>query len=307
MSEIRIWNRATGAVETEQVYGDALVRWLYGSRVGRALADHVLTGAGPSRLYGTYQSSLLSRRKIAGFIRQFRIDMSEYEDPGFRSFNDFFIRRFRPGARPFAQEPERMPAFAEARYLAWSRIEPEQLFPVKGSCLTPELLLGSAERARPFLGGPLLLARLCPTDYHRYHYPDDGRTLESYPLHGRLHSVNPHALRYKGEIFATNERQVSILETRHFGRLASIEVGALFVGRIVQTHPASEPFSRGAEKGYFLFGGSTVIVLGEPGRWEPDADLLAHTAQGMETLVRIGTAIARRTPSRTPAGAPAGD
>ena len=158
---------------------------------------------------------------------------------------------------------------------------------MKGSDLTPELLLGRADLARDFEGGPLLIARLCPLDYHRFHFPDDGRTRESYQVHGRLHSVNPLALKYRSEIFFTNERHVSCLETRHLGRLAYIEVGALAVGKIHQTHLQPE-FHRGDEKGYFLFGASTVIVLGQPGAWKPAQDLLDQTALKRETLVRLG-------------------
>lgn len=288
---IRYWNRETQSVETEQVYGEAAVGWLYGTTPGRRLADCVLSRSLPSRLYGMMQSSPMSRRKIRPFIERFGIRMDEYEEGDFRSFNEFFIRRFRPGARPFDSDPRRMPAFAEARYFAFESVSPDARVPVKGRWLAAAALIGDPALAASFEGGPLLLARLCPTDYHRFHYPDDGRMIEGRGIAGRLHSVNPLALRYKGEILATNERRLSVLETRNFGRLAYIEVGALCVGRIVQTH-AHGDFHRGDEKGYFLFGGSTVIVLGEPGRWRPDADLLEQTRHGRESFVKLGTGVA---------------
>lgn len=296
MSAIVYWNRAEKREETEQVYGDAGVKFLYGTLPGQKLADWLLSARLPSRAYGAYQASPLSRHKIAPFVEAFRIPMEEYEDRRFSSFNDFFIRKFKPGRRVFESQPGRMPAFAEARYLAYERVQPDQVFPVKGKFMTAETLLGGSELAREFArefeGGPLLLARLCPVDYHRYHYPDAGRTQAHYPVEGKLHSVNPVALRYKDEIFATNERRVSILETRNFGKLAYIEVGAMMVGKIVQTHSETLPFERGDEKGYFLFGGSTVIVLGEPGAWKPDADLLEQTARRRETFVKLGDGIA---------------
>ena len=251
-SKIVFWNRAKACEEVEQVYGEAAVAWLYGTKPGQGLSDWFLSSRLPSQAYGMYQSSPLSRGKIKPFIEQFRIPMQEYEDPGYRSFNDFFIRKFKPGMRTFVADPNQMPAFAEARYFAWDKISDEQTFPVKGRYMTPAALLGDAELAREFAGGPLLLARLCPVDYHRFHYPDAGRTLKHYRVSGKLHSVNPVALKYKSEIFATNERYVSILETRNFGKLAYIEVGAMMVGRIVQTHPWDKPFERGDEKGYFL-------------------------------------------------------
>jgi phosphatidylserine decarboxylase len=290
-STIRYWNRKEKCEETEQVYGDSLIKWVYGTGTGQRLAEGVLSKAFLSRWYGYYQGSSLSKHKVRPFIQEFRIPMEEYEDPGFGSFNDFFIRKFRPGARTFTQNSKELSAFSEARYFAYEKIASEQKFPVKGKSLSASGLMGDEEKAKPFVGGPLLLARLCPTDYHRFHFPDDGRVLETYSIHGQLHSVNPAALKYKEEIFITNERQVSILETKNFGKLAYIEVGALCVGKIVQTYRSPE-FKRGDEKGYFLFGGSTVIVLGEPGKWTPDADLVNNTQRGMETLVRLGESVA---------------
>lgn len=285
------WNREKQQEETEAVYGERWVNWLYGTRSGQEIADRFLSTPFPSRVYGMYQSSPLSKHKIKPFIKKFNIDMSDFEDDNFQSFNDFFVRRFKKGSRVFNQDTGRMPAFAEARYLGFEKITPNQTFPVKGEALSPVSLLGSQSAAAPFIGGSILIARLCPTDYHRFHYPDTGQTLEHYRLHGKLHSVNPVALKYKSEIFATNERQVSILTTRDFGRLAYIEVGAICVGKIVQTHSPHYPFFRGHEKGYFLFGASTVIVLGEAGKWKPDADILTQSARGRETLVRLGQGI----------------
>jgi phosphatidylserine decarboxylase len=288
---IVFWNRKENREEVEKVYGDVALQWVYGTRPGQVLADQVLSRGFVSQIYGAYQSSKLSRHKIAPFIRNFQIPMDEYVDDGFRSFNDFFIRKFRPGARVFTQKASEFPAFAEARYYAYENITQDQKFPIKGTALSAAGLLGNAEKAKQFEGGPVLLARLCPTDYHRFHFPDDGKILESYPMQGRLHSVNPLALQYNEEIFMTNERYVSLLQTKNFGLLAYIEVGALCVGRIVQTFSSTQ-FSRGQEKGYFLFGGSTVIVLGQPGTWKPDSDLVEQTAKGRESLVRLGEKVA---------------
>lgn len=289
---IRYWNRDKKAEEVEAVYGEAAVGWLYGTSVGQTLADGFLSRRFPSKVYGAYQASSLSRHKVRPFIEKFKIPMEEYENREFDSFNDFFIRKFRDGARKIESSPKKMPAFSEARYFAFDRVASDVSFPVKGQWLTAQAVLEDKAFAAPFEGGPMLLARLCPTDYHRFHFPDDGKIIEQRRLPGKLHSVNPVALRYKGEILATNERQVSILETKHFGRLAYVEVGALCVGKIVQTHATNKPFKRGDEKGYFLFGASTVIVFGEPGRWKPDADLLEQTAQKRETLVRLGESVA---------------
>jgi len=291
---IQVWDREKRAYEQEKVYGDALIRWTYENPVGRLVTDHVLVKPWLSQLYGRYQDTQRSARKVPQFVRDFEIPMEEYEGSpqSFKSFNEFFIRKFKPGVRKFCPVEEGMPAFAEARYYGFESIREDQVFPVKGGYLSAESLLGSKDKASPFSGGPLLLARLCPVDYHRYHYPDDGRTLDSYSIPGELHSVNPVALAQRGEIFIKNERRVSILETKHFGKLAYIEVGALCVGKIVQSFDESVPFSKGDEKGYFLFGGSTVIVLGEKGAWSPEAEILHQTSMRRETRVKLGTRIA---------------
>ncbi len=293
-SGITFWNRRTARVEQELVYGEGAIRWLYETSIGQALSGSVIAKPWVSAVYGGLQDSARSAKKVAPFVQQFSIPMAEYEDGPFRSFNDFFIRRFRPGARPITQVPSEIAAFAEARYYAIAALDPAQRFPVKGIALTAAELVGDAKLAAPFSGGPAFIARLCPVDYHRYHFPDDGRVVSSARRAGPLHSVNPLALQFKPDILITNERQVTILETTHFGKLAYVEIGATMVGKIVQSHDASRPFSRGDEKGYFLFGGSSVVLLGEPGKWTPDADLLTQTALGRETLVRLGERIATR-------------
>jgi phosphatidylserine decarboxylase len=292
-SSINIWNRAVGRVETEQVYGDLWLRLLYGNAPGRWAAHRILAGAALSRLVGALQSTRTSARRIPAFVDTFDIPIEEFEDKEWTSFNDFFLRRFRPGARVFCSKPERMPACSEARYLAFKRVAPDLTFPVKGQHLTPHAILAGAAAATMFEDGSLLIARLAPVDYHRFHFPDDGEILEEYRIAGRLHSVNPFALRARSDILATNERHVSILDTANFGRLGMVEVGAMNVGRIVQTHPPGQPFRRGDEKGYFCFGGSTILLFGEAGGWVPSADLLEQTAHGRETLIRLGDEVAR--------------
>jgi phosphatidylserine decarboxylase len=295
IAPITYWNRRTARLEQEMVYGESALRWMYETRPGRTLGEGLLSQGWVSALYGAVQDTRWSAGKIAPFVAKFGIPMEEYEDKRFTSFNDFFIRRFKPGARSFTQHPRELAAFAEARYFAMDRLDPAQRFPVKGIALSAAELLGDAMLAAPFERGPAFIARLCPVDYHRFHFPDGGRITAQAHRGGPLHSVNPLALQFKPDILVTNERQVSILETDGFGRLAYVEVGATMVGKIVQSHPGTARFERGAEKGYFLFGGSTVVVLGEAGAWTPDADLLEQSRQGRETLVRLGERIATRS------------
>jgi phosphatidylserine decarboxylase len=297
--EIQYFNRLSGQTEVEKVYGDWFIRFLYTSGAGQRVGS-VFTNKYFSKIYGTFQDLPSSHKKVRPFIDKFSINMDDYEpgtrpslDPrdSYRTFNEFFIRRFKLGKRSFVSEPHRMPAFAEARYVGFDAISEKNVYPVKGQFLKAKDLVGNDQVAKIFDGGPLLIARLCPVDYHRYHYPDGGKVLDNYRIPGAYDSVNPLALRFKNQIFIKNERHVSIIQTEHFGRLAYIEVGAICVGKIIQTHRWNKPFLRGEEKGYFLFGGSTVVLLGEKGAWKPSPDITANTAKGIETYLQLGAEV----------------
>ena len=246
------------------------------------------------RLIALYQESPLSKKNIKPFIEKHRIDMTEFKPVIYRSYAEFFDREFLPDARPFAPDPNVLPAFAEARYFGWERLEPDQQFPIKARSLDAAGLLGSKKRAASFIGGPVIVARLSPVDYHHLHYPDDGWTLEQDRLGKSLWTVTWTALQNKPDIYLVNERAVNLVQTVNFGRLGFVEIGALSVGRIVQKHPFDRPFKRGDEKAVFKFGGSAVVLFGEPGKWIPSDDILAHTRENKESLVRLGEPVAHR-------------
>lgn len=300
--EIKYFNRMNGQNEIEKVYGDWFIKFLYTSIAGQKVGG-VFTNKYFSKVYGAFQDMPSSHKKVRPFIEKFNIPIDDYEpgtrpslDPkdSYKTFNEFFIRRFKMGKRNFVTEPNRMAAFAEARYVGFDNINDKEVYPVKGHFLKAKDLIGNDQVAKMFEGGPLLIARLCPVDYHRYHYPDNGKVLDNFRVPGAYDSVNPFALKYKNQIFIKNERHVSILETENFGKLAYIEVGAICVGKIVQSHRWNKPFMRGEEKGYFLFGGSTVVLLGEKGKWKPSQDISSNTAKGIETYLHIGTEVATK-------------
>ncbi|MBK9294729.1 MAG: phosphatidylserine decarboxylase [Oligoflexia bacterium] len=293
MTEITYYNRYTKKNETEKVYGGTLVNTAYLNPKRAGFIDKTLALPWVSRLYGGLQSSFLSRGKIRPFIKNFQINMDEYMPGPFKSFNDFFTRQFKPEARHFVDTPALMPAFCEGRYLGFKNVSDSLKFPIKGVGVNVNGLLRISQWSQKFIGGPALICRLCPVDYHRFHFPDDGKLVNSYQIHGKLHSVNPMALKNKEDVFLVNERTVSVLNTKNFGWLAYVEVGAMMVGKIVQSFKG-ENFTRGQEKGYFLFGGSTVVVIGEAGAWVPDQDILQNTSFGIETFVKLGDTVAQK-------------
>jgi phosphatidylserine decarboxylase len=294
MMPIYYINRETGKKEIEKVFGQKWIDFAYQNKLGFLFTDYILSQPFFSKIYGFLKSTKWSANNIQNFIKNYEIKIDEFEEKKYESFNDFFIRKFKKNARPFIEDLNSFPAPCEARYFAWNESSKNTALPVKGIQVTASKLLNDEEKAKLFLGGPILIARLCPVDYHRYHYPDDGTTVESYPIYGKLHSVNPIALEKDSKIFITNERRVSILKTKNFGYIAYIEVGALCVGKIIQTHNELYEFKRGDEKGYFLFGASTVILLFEPKSIKFDDDIIQNTNQGLETFIKLGTKIGKK-------------
>jgi len=284
-----VWDRQAGKL-IEEFMDDHPAT--YDSRPRRSLTQWLQSRRLYDWLIAAYQNSRWSAREIEPFISKHKIDMSEFKPVKYQSFAEFFDREFLPGVRRFPAAPDQMGAFSEARYFAWRKLESAQKFPVKGDSLSAARILDSEQRAKPYYGGPVLLARLAPVDYHHNHYPDDGITVESSSIAGPLWTVNWHALQHQEDILFRNHRHINILKTRHFGQLAFVEVGAMSVGRIKQVHPLDTPFSRGNEKSVFKFGGSAIVVFGEPRTWQPAADLIENTTRGRETLVRLGDVIA---------------
>jgi len=292
-SAIQYVDRPSGELREEVVLGEGFVRWVYESALGGVLRRSMLTRLHPSKAYGRWQSSSLSKRSIPGVVKQLSIDMGECIVPegGFKSFNDFFTRRLRSGARPVVTDPTRLASPADGRTFTYVDVQGDTLLPAKGRKISlRELLADDAEAAR-FAGGTVIIVRLCPADYHRFHFPCAGIASPSRTIAGPLESVSPIALARGHAILDTNKRDLAFIDSPVFGRIAYLEIGAMFVGSIVQTY-APGPVATGDEKGLFEFGGSTVILVLEPGRVTVDPDLVESTRRGIEVLLRMGEGIA---------------
>jgi phosphatidylserine decarboxylase len=290
---IQFVDRRSGEIREEIVLGEKFVRWVYEGALGRALRRAVLRRPWVSSVYGLWQSSALSKRSVPGVVEQLGIDLDECVIPegGFHDFNDFFTRHLRPGARPIATDPKRLASPADGRTFAYVDVQGDTMMPAKGREVSLRELLGDEAEARRFAGGTVIIVRLCPADYHRFHFPCAGIASASKTLAGPLESVNPVALARGHAILDTNKRDVTYIDSPAFGRVAYLEIGAMFVGSIVQTFRPGA-VAAGDEKGYFQFGGSTVILVLQPGRVKVDPDLVENTKKGLETLLRMGEGIA---------------
>ena len=291
---IHLYNRATKRLEREQVPGGGFLALCYGSAWGRFITDALLSRVFVSRVYGRPFHMAWSRRLIEPFVRQNQVPMDEVEVPagGFGSFNDFFIRRLKPGARPLPADPEALIAPADSRLKVFS-LNAQTVLEVKANRLTLADLLNGADAAQRFLDGICLQFRLAPCDYHRFGYICDGVQGAIHSVAGRLYSVSPLAMAFRPFIWGQNFRQWCVIESNTLGPVLQIDVGATNVGSIVQHHPAGGPCRRGAEKGYFQLGGSTILIILPSGRVELDPDIATYSQQGIETRVRYGEKIGR--------------
>lgn len=292
---IRYYNRKTKNYETENVAGEKYLNWIYSSPVGMSLLETVVKKKLFTSLYGSYCSSNLSKKKINQFIHDFNINMDEYEDNAedFKSFNDFFIRKVKKASRPISMDKNSLVSLGDGKILAYENIDLDKIIQVKGYTYSLRELINNDEIANKYQNGICMVLRLCPTDYHRFHFIDSGTCGETVKIKGHYYSVNPVALAKVPRLFCENKREWSIFHSDNFGDVLYVEVGATCVGSIIQTYSPNERVERGSEKGYFKFGGSTVILFLEPNNATIDKDILDHTNQGIETAVLMGEAIGK--------------
>ncbi len=293
-AEYKVYDRLRKKWFSEPILGERWLRAVYTDRGQKLTGWLLFRAAVMSRCLGRYADAKWSARRIPEVIQNLGIDPREFRDQpeSFRTFNEFFTRHLRAGARPFDSSPSACCSPADSRVLAFQQLPDMARFPVKGLQFTLEQLLtgATADEISAFRQGAVVICRLSPADYHRFHFPTAGTVLRQWQVPGRFDSVHPVALACGKPIFMQNIRQVNLLKLELFGNAAFIEVGAFGVARIVHTH-AGGKFAKMDEKGYFQFGGSTLILLFQPGRIKLSQDLLEMTANGFETLVRVGETI----------------
>lgn len=290
LDHIIFLNRYTGKKEKEQVLGEKWLRWTYGSVLGRMGLHLLFKRAIFSRFMGYLKNRKSSRKDIAPFVKEYGINMDEalLDIDDYASFNEFFFRKLKPGARPVSSKEGDVVFPADGRHMGWQDASKINHVFVKNQHFDLPALLDSEELGRIYANGTVVLSRLCPVDYHRYHFVADGVPGDTRLIKGPLASVSPYALRRRLAWLWTNKRVLTIMETQHFGRIVMLDVGATAVGSIIQTYQPLEPVKKGDEKGYFAFGGSTVMTFFEPGRIKLCDDLLAATNQGLELYARQG-------------------
>ena len=281
--------RSTGKVKIEKVYGEGWLRWLYNNPVGELSLNAIIKRKFVSDWYGDRMDSPDSKDKIADFVKQYNIDLTILQKQEFESFNDFFTRKLKPNARKIDTSYNSLISPADGKLLAYSNIENKD-FIVKGYKFDIYEYLQNDSLADLYKNGSLIIVRLCPTDYHRYHFPVKGTVINDVKIDGDYYSVSPIALKKKIEIICQNKREYTEIKTANFGNIIMSEVGATMVGSMVKTY-SDNKIEKGEEKGYFKFGGSTVILFFKNNSVAIDKDLLINTKNGLETEVNMGEKI----------------
>lgn len=291
---IQYLNRESGELETEQVYGEGFLRWAYGNPLGKIALHSFVKHPFFSRWYGRRMDQPKTTTKILPFLDTYGLDPDDFEKKpeDFASFNDFFYRKLRPGARPIAESPVVFPA--DGRHLGFEKASEISSVFIKGQKFDVAGLLGCEKLAEKYQDGPLLLSRLCPVDYHRYHFPCAGVPSETRMINGPLFSVSPLALRQKLSYLWENKRTVTELVTEDLGTVICMEIGATCVGSIHQTFTPGKAVAKGQEKGYFAFGGSSTLLMFEPGKIQLAEDLLKTSQKQIELYAKVNSAVADR-------------
>lgn len=265
-------------------FQDIFLKKIYGCVPGRA-ALKLFTLPVISKIGGAVLSLPLSAAIIGPFIEKNGIDMSEYSEEIYHSYNDFFKRKIEPSKRPIEANEDTLISPCDGRVSVYPITE-DGVFEIKNAPYNVYTLLRDKKLAKKYDGGYCILIRLCVTDYHRYCFASSGIRTKTRRIDGILHTVNPIASEYF-PIYKENTREYTGIRTQHFGDIIQMEVGAMMVGKI-SNHRTKREVIKGQEKGYFEFGGSTVILLVEKDRINIKDEYINNSKVGYETLIRQG-------------------
>ncbi len=292
LPSIYYFDRKTKSLRKEIVPAEKWLKWLYHDPIGNIALEAVIKRKALSKVYGKYMDTPISAAKIKSFIELFEIDMSESVTQKFSTFNDFFTRKLKAEKRPIDKNEDSIVSPADGKLFAFDNISSNQHFYIKGYDFSLSDFLGNSRLADYYNSGSMIIIRLVPSDYHRFHFPVDGMPEKTHLIRGKYYSVSPISVRKKIKTFYRNKREYTIIKNNTLGDVVMAEVGATLVGSIIQTYSPFSFVHKGDEKGYFKFGGSSVILLFEKNSIVIDEDLLYYSKHSYETAILMGEKIA---------------
>jgi len=292
MDSILYIDRSNRKIKKENVPGSGILKWLYFSVTGKLALHLLIKRKIVSKLGGWYMNSRFSANQIQPFAEKYNINLKECQisyTNQFKTFNDFFCRKLKAGVRPLGKN---IVSPADGKILVFQSLKEISSFFIKGNEFTLKSFVQNKKLGERFENGSMAIIRLAPADYHRYHFPASGFASDSIQIKGSYFSVSPLALKGSLKIFCENKREHCVLKTEKHGNILIVDVGATMVGGITQTYTPDSNVKKGDEKGYFSFGGSTLVLLFEKGKIQFDKDLIENTRKGKETSIQMGENIA---------------
>ena len=264
------------------------LNFFYGNFIGRVLLKVMITKP-ISNLIGFYMNSRLSKHKINKFVDKNNINTFEYEAKNYKSYNEFFTRKVIPYKRPINARRDIFISPCDSKLLVY-KINEDLTLKIKDSYYSIDTLVDK-DIMNEYKDGYALVFRLSTDNYHRYCYIDSGSKTDNYYIKGVFHTVQPISLK-NYNFYKTNSREWTVLNTKNFGKVIDIDIGALGVGRIKNNHKDYE-FKKGEEKGYFEFGGSTIVLLVKKNIINIDKDIMENSLENIETIVKYGEGIGK--------------
>ena len=286
---VKYVDRTSGEIKIEKVVGEKWLFWLYNNPLGKLSLNSLLKRKCISSFYGEMMDSPKSVKKIKPFVKKYNINLNEAEKQEFVSFNDFFIRKLKADARKIDTDSNVIISPGDGKILAYSNVS-KQDFIIKGYRFNVKEFLQNDSLAKKYLNGSIIILRVCPTDYHRFHFPVSGKISRLTKINGDYYSVSPIAVKKMIEIFCQNKREYVTIYTKKIDDVIMAEIGATMVGSIIQTYKGDKAV-KGEDKGCFKFGGSSVVLLFKKDKIKIDEDLLRNTQNSLETEVKMGERI----------------
>ena len=290
MNKIKYIDRKTNKIKTENPPGENYLKFLYNNPFGKIPLNLIIKRKITSKIYGRLMDKPKSKNKIKQFVKTYNINMTESLKPikEFKTFNEFFYRKLKPESRHIQSG---IISPADGKLIAFENIQNIKSFFIKGNKFTLEKFLQNKILANNYKTASLIIIRLAPNDYHRFHFPYKGKISKTTKINGKYYSVSPYAIKNNFTIFCENKREYSILKTKTKGNILISEIGATMVGKIIQTYKANQIVEKGQEKGYFAFGGSSLLILIDNNKININKDILENTKKGFETSIQMGESI----------------
>lgn len=284
---MKIWDKSKNEYYEEIEYGKRKLEFLYNTIIGRLLLKIIFSSRWFSRLQALYQKSSISKYKIKKFIDRYKIDMKRYKDVSeYKNFSDFFTRKRNIINNSNSNE---LVSVSDSKVQVFI-INSNLMLNIKNSMYSVKEIIDDDKIVEEFKDGICIVYRLSVDDYHRYMYLDDGTLTNYKKIKGKLHTIRP--ISYKYNSFVKNTREVSIMNTNNFGKVIQIEIGAMLVGKIVNNY--NKEFKKLEEKGFFDYGGSTIVQLFKKDVIKIDEEIIENSKNDIETRVEIGMKIGEK-------------